>query len=359
MTALSIAIRTSLLIGVVGGEALVILAAAAVFLGHGIATGLASRRNLRRRSAGSTRLRLLLDEARDGSGEGGSQIHALASLPRRMQIDLLTALAPSLGGSQRARLSWVATEMGVAALAEARCGSRLWWRRLRGARLCTLLGAGARSVPPLLHDPRPEVRAQAAEWVVEYHDDDLVQALLAMLDLDEGSTRFAVMDSLIRIGGPLTKPLAEHLAAVHGSSLGPALEVAAALPDATMLPAALALCRDDAGHIRALAAGLAGAIGGPAAFAALEALLGDQQAEVRAAAARALGKAGHWPAAPSLAGLLGDPGWGVRQEAATALRLLGSPGVLYLRRALRSEDPFAAQVAQQVLELPESAVRTI
>ena len=132
-----------------------------------------------------------------------------------------------------------------------------------------------------------------------------------------------------------------------------------ALPDAVLLPAALPLCDDDYAVIRARAAGVAGAVGGGPAVEALMKLLADEAAPVRAAAARALGRAGHWPAAAPLALLLGDPSWDVRQQAAAALRTLGSPGVLFLRRALSAPDPFAADAARHMLDLPESALRTL
>jgi hypothetical protein len=50
-----------------------------------------------------------------------------------------------------------------------------------------------------------------------------------------------------------------------------------------------------------------------------------------------------------------DSAWRVRKEAGLSLRALGAPGTLFLRRALRSDDRFAADMAQQVLDLPATA----
>lgn len=361
MTVLA-AIRAALLVEVLAVQAGVILLGVALFLGHGLWSGAASARNAALVARGRAALQLVLDEVgagiqADEAGPGG--LRQLAELPRRLRITVLAGIAPRLAGAQRQRLTALAEELGLLALAEARCASRLWWRRLHGARLFTLLGGGEATVPALMGDRRPEVRAQAAQWVVEHHDDETVGLLLCMLDVDDGSTRFAVKDSLIRIGRSLTKRLTLHLSEPAGPSLGPALEVAAALADPVLLPAALALCTDEVPRIRALAASLAGAIGGGPAVEALTGMLGDEAPEVRAAAARALGKAGHWPAAASLVGLLEDRSWDVRQQAAVALRAFGSPGVLFLRRALMARDPFAADRARHILDLPESVLRTL
>jgi HEAT repeat protein len=83
-------------------------------------------------------------------------------------------------------------------------------------------------------------------------------------------------------------------------------------------------------------------------------LLTDPVPEVRATAAHALGKLGHWPAVSHLAPLLRDRAWIVRREAGLALRALGAPGLLYLRRYLTDADHFAADMAQQVLDLPST-----
>lgn len=355
------AIQIDLLVWVVVLEGGVVATGLVVFLGHATWTGLAKPRLAAHLARGQAGLQCVLQEGGTGPPGGtGSGLAQLAGLPRRLQIDVLTGVASSLAGAQRERLCTLAAELGILVLAEARCRSRLWWRRLQGARLCTLLGGGEEILPALLGDPRPQVRVAAAEWVIEHHDAEMVDVLLRMLSLDDASTRFAVQDSLIRLGRALTPQLAMHLLGSDaGESLGPALEVAVALGDPDLLPSALELCKAEPGHIRSLAAALAGAIGGDAAIGTLVVLLGDEAPEVRAAAARALGRAGHWPAAAALAPLLGDPSWDVRQQAAVALRSLGSPGMIFLRRALSGSDPFAADAASRMLDLPGSVVRTL
>jgi len=315
--------------------------------------GLVGRRTEVRRARGRIALQSVLD------GESATGRRRLAASSRRLRLEVLMDVAPSLRGAQRERLTALADDLGILATAEARCGSPWWWRRLRGARMCTSLGGGTTAVPPLLADRRAEVRAQAARWVVRHPDEELISLLLRMLDADDGATRFAVKDSLIRIGRLVTPALAAHLSVRAGPSLAPALDVAVALADPALLPAALAFCTDEVALTRALAAALAGAIGGGPAVDVLMRMLDDDAADVRAAAARALGRAEHWPATPSVAKLLGDPCWDVRLQAAVALRTLGSPGMLFLRRAASGGDPTAAEAARHLLDLPDSALRTL
>lgn len=353
------AVPTGVLRGVLAAEIAIVVVGVALFFGHGAWTGPAGRRRAARRTEGRAALRSVLEQAADPGADLTPERDRLAALPRRLQIDVLTEVSPGLAGAQQHRLAALAAELGLLADAEARCRSRRWWRRLQGVRLCTLLGGGRGTVPALLGDRRPEVRAAAARWVVGHHDDTLVDRLLGMLDAGDVATRFAVQDALIRIGRPVTDRLAARLAGGGGPAAATTLEVAVALPAPALLPAALALTGDGSPRVRALAARLAGAIGGGPAADTLMRLLGDPAPEVRAAAGRALGKAGYWPAAASLAPLLGDRSWDVRRQSAVALRRLGSPGRLFLQRALSDADPFAADAARQLLDLSDSAVRTL
>jgi hypothetical protein len=47
----------------------------------------------------------------------------------------------------------------------------------------------------------------------------------------------------------------------------------------------------------------------------------------------------------------------VRQRAGLALKAIGAPGIITLRQALEDPDPFARDMARQVLDLPGSALR--
>jgi HEAT repeat protein len=221
-------------------------------------------------------------------------------------------------------------------------------------RLLTALGGGEEVVPRLFRDPHPAVRAEAAEWAGQHPTPRVIKRLILLLERPEAVGSWVLRDSLLRIGSPVIPLLAEFLESHSGAQAEPALEVAAGLADPRFAAAAERLCGDAEPTVRARAAVLAGAIGGDALVKQLEALLGDSEPSVRAAAAAALGRLGHWPAATRLAGMLRDPAWVVRSQSALAMRRLGSPGQLLLRRALDDRDRFAADIARQVLDMPET-----
>jgi len=283
-----------------------------------------------------------------------SDIGLLRALPRRLQVRLFVELMPSMAGTQRQRMAALAHEIGLAGAAEGMCYSRKWWRRLRGVRLLTAVGGGEGVVPDLLFDRHPAVRAEAAEWAGQHPRPEIVERLIKLLETPEAVGSWVLRDSLLRIGIPCIPALAAYLETHSGAQAEPALEVAAGLADPRFSAAAVRLCGDPEPSVRARAAALAGAIGGDALVRRLETLLVDLDEAVRAAAAASLGRLGHWPAATELARMLRDPAWIVRSQSALAMRRLGSPGHLLLRRALDDPDRFAADIARQVLDMPET-----
>ena len=220
-------------------------------------------------------------------------------------------------------------------------------------RVLSLLGGGEDSVPPLLDDPRPEVRAQAAEWVAAHPDAQTAARLVEMLDDPGRFVRFTAMDSLIRLRATAVEPLG---AAIARGAPRPALEVAARIGDPRLAAPAQARLDDPDPGVRAWAARVLGDLGGETHATAVAERLADPVPDVRAAAAVALGRLGHWPSATAVAALLHDTDWHVRRDAGLALRALGPAGELLLRRALRDDDEFARDMAQQTLDLPEAVL---
>jgi HEAT repeat protein len=339
----------SLLLGAALVIAALLLAALVLLVAHGTWRAISEAR-WRRPLA---RARTALAQTADRLEPAEEDLRALRRLPADRRVDLFAELAQSVAGAPRSALAETAAELGVIARAERWCGSRWWRRRLRGARLLTTLGRGEEAVPPLLADPRPEVRAQAAEWAAGHGSPETVRRLTVMLGDPMGLARFTVMDSLIRLGAAAVEPLRATIETAEGRAAAAALRVGAAIGDPRLAAAARERLDDPEPAVRAWAVRLAGAVGGDENAAAVVDRLADPAQEVRAAAAIALGRVGHWPAAPALAERLSDPSWEVRRNAALALRVLGPAGELLLGRALREEDRFARDIARQTLDLPE------
>lgn len=337
-------VRTLLVLGVL------FVGSLAVIFGHGLWL-----RERRRRSAPRLeRGRRLLH----GVAEGADPAEAVALLrgwPLRLRVRLLTELSRSLAGGSRGALRALARETGVTRHAVSVTRSPLWWRRLHGARLLTTLGGSEETMLPLLGDSDPAVRAQAAEWAAEHPTPRVIHALLEMLADPNVLCRFTVQDSLLRLGGAVAEPLAGFLGSHCGAVAAAALEVAGAVPDPRLLSPALALCGDSHPTTRARAATLLGSLGGPEAAAAVATLLADPAPEVRVAAAQATAALGNWQGAAAVSRLLRDPVWDVRRAAGLALHAMGNPGRLLLGRFREDADRFAADMARQVLDLPQTA----
>jgi HEAT repeat protein len=197
------------------------------------------------------------------------------------------------------------------------------------------------------------VRAQAAEWTWSGAKRVEISALVGLLDDRDGLVRHSARDTLIRLGPVAAPAVAEDLSSAHGAGALALLEVAGAINDPRLLPGALRLVSDGDSRARELAARILGSLGGAEAIDELAELLDDSDPAVRSAAAHGLGQLGYWPVGSRLATRLEDRAWAVRRSAGLALRSIGAPGVLLLRRATGSADPFAADMARQVLDLGE------
>lgn len=282
-------------------------------------------------------------------------IQALRTLSHDVQVIVFLEVSRNLSGTGKERLRFVADQVGLIERARKLCTSRKWTRRLRGTRILSRMDVPDPLVAQLLADPHAAVRAQAAEWASAQPSVPVISAMLLLLADPATQARFAVQNALLRMGGVVAEPLTSFLETHSGQAVEAGLRVAESLAEPRFAPAALTLSRNDDAPIRVGAAKLLGAIGGAEAADRLTALLSDEDSQVRAAAASSLGRMQHWQAASQLAGCLRDRTWRVRRDAGLALRAIGAPGVLFLRRALKGNDRFAADMAQQVLDLPTAA----
>lgn len=285
---------------------------------------------------------------------------ALRVLPRDLAIAALHERAKTVSGEALVRLQQAAAGAGITTHARRLAHDRRWWQRLRGVRLLTELQPDAQTPERLLDDRHPAVRAAAATAVARDGSLSAAPQLLQMLDDPDPLCRFTAKTALIRTGSSAAAPLHAYL---REDPVPPrpaeALEVAAALSDPSFVAPALRFSAARNPRTRLAAAALLARAAGEAATGRVMELLEDPDERVRAQAARGLGDLRHWQAAPALCRATGDPAWEVRSAAAIALRRIGAPGRIYLREALRSDDPFSADISRQVLSLPESAMTLV
>lgn len=332
-------------------EIALLVLAVGFFFAHGIWLFVTQRRFLRDMTSARDSLARLLTRGTIDIEE----IDSLRQAPRDAQVAAFLEASRNLTGAGKERLRFVAGEVSLLDRARKLCGSRLWTRRLRGARVLARMDVADPLIEKLLADPNPAVRAQAAEWAATHPTLSVISIMLTMLADPATQARFAVQDVLLRMGATIADPLASFLETHSGLPAESGLRVAESLAEPGFLPAALRHSASEEVGVRTAAANLLGAIGGAEAAARLTELLQDPDSLVRAAAAHGLGRMQHWPGAAQLAECLRDPAWRVRRDAGLALRAIGAPGALFLRRALKGNDPFAADMSQQVLDLPAAA----
>jgi HEAT repeat protein len=325
--------------------------AVALFFLHGVWLHFSNRRLVRLSSAARDSVAVLITRGTVNVEE----LQALAQQPNDVQVIAFLEISRNVTGTGKDRLRFIAEKVGVVDRARKLCINSRWTKRLRGARILSRLDVPDPLVRKLLADPHPAVRAQAAEWAAAQPSDEVISAMLALLADPATQARFAVQDALLRMGGVIAGPLAAFLETHTGKAAEAGLRVAESVAEPSFAPAALRLARADDIGIRVAAANLLGAIGHAAAAERLIEMLKDSESLVRAAAARSLGRMQHWAAASALFDGMRDSAWRVRKESGLALRSIGAPGTLFLRRALKSDDRFAADMAQQVLDLPVTA----
>ncbi len=352
-----------LLIDVAIAEGVLLALAWLIILGHGVRGMIRRAREPRIAEARDAVVRGLLAGTLDEIDR-----ETVDRLSRGDRVRLFDRVAPNLRGRERGWLGDLAEELGLVEYGKRLSRSRFWWKRLRGARLLTLAGGAGDAVLRLAEDPHPLVRSQVAEWCGANPSERSVDTLIGMLADPTQASRFAVQDALVRLGTDAIDGLAEALDRIPISpgEVGPGqdargamvgLAVARGIGDSRLSPSILRLADHPVADVRAVAFLALGTAGGGDAAARLIEGLEDPEEEVRTAAATALGELEHWPAGPGLVKALGDPAWDVRAAAGRALVRIGAPGELLLRRALSSEDSFAADMARYAMDTADVVTR--
>ncbi len=279
----------------------------------------------------------------------------LSRLSARHRVTAIAGLVGSLSNNMVAAVTDSAELTELRRRGDRWTHSRLWWRRLRGVRTLAQLREPPRKYRRMLTDTHPEVRAEVAGWVAQEPHRSDIERLITMLDKDVRRCRFAAENALRTIGVAAVPALTKYLRGpARHAAVAMDIASAAGLPELNLVATSWS---DDSDPVnRAASAALVAAIGTDQAGGVLLGLLEDPGPQVRAAAANGLGTIALWSAAPQLTQHLHDPDWSVRRAAAGALRELGPVGRLCLRRAVDDPDGRAAEMAEHVLDLPQSAL---
>jgi hypothetical protein len=238
--------------------------------------------------------------------------------------------------------------------------SRLWWRRLVGARTLALVGeeSDLPVVRRLVDDRHPAVRLAAISIIKRIPDAGAIAAVLDQAVKSRRVVRHYAFDTLAVVGEPVLPVLRQHLRdAKSPFELGDLIRLAGALRPPDLIEIIQRYVGHEDAAVRSACARALGASGDTAALPLLEALLGDGSWRVRTRAASALGKTGSRSAAEWLSRALADGDWWVRLRAAIALRQIGASGVEYLEVAAAGDDSYAAEMARYTLGLTEAAVK--
>lgn len=228
--------------------------------------------------------------------------------------------------------------------------SRFWPRRVRAARMVQILPDSEATTRRLLSDPNAAVRAAT----IESFDTDQIARfageLFESLDDKSQAVRFVSQQALLRGDGRLVRPVSKHLPTLSEDLITRGLEVAAHLGDPRLLSVIEPHATSDDPRVRRLVAA-ATPFGIPEEYLGFFVeLLADDDPSVRVAGIDAVARTqAQWLAGRVGVGLR-DRSYEVRRASGDCLAQLGAVGLLVLRAALTCDDPFAHDMAQQVID---------
>lgn len=228
--------------------------------------------------------------------------------------------------------------------------SRLWHRRVRAARLSLILPDAEDVTDRLLVDSRGPVRAAVIESFGLDRIATYAPALIEAMSDKNKSVRFTAQQALLRGDGRLVAPVAVALTDMEGEAAIQLLEVASNLRDPRLLPIIRLHAASTDPRARRLVAH-ATPFGVPDhQLYFLVNLLNDDDSGVRVAAIETVSRLRTDWLAAQLGRAMSDSSWEVRRAAGEALARLGDIGLVVLRGTKRGPDPYASDMAQQVLD---------
>lgn len=272
---------------------------------------------------------------------------------------VLQSIALQVGGDEWDKVAQLVHDSGRMTEVEAMTRSLLWWRRLEGARLFSLLARPCDEpvVLRLVGDRNAAVRIAAAAAVDRLNSTPLVCAVLDFAIASGGVVSNYLTDLLCANRASLLEVLLDRLEAPGSDEeLTTVLRLVGELAVPSLVQKVALHVEHENVEVRIAAARALGSLPHRASSRALRSLMHDSRWQVRAQAAASLGSIGAVEAAGDLETGLTDPSWWVRLRSGLSLRRLGAEGELRLRNAPRSDDPFARDMACYVLGLSPSAM---
>jgi len=261
---------------------------------------------------------------------------------------IILELAEEVSGIQQSRATELYEFSGIADK-EIRTLRRSWFWWLRAEAAHSLgemrVKRAKNDLIQALRDKNIEVRLEAT-WAIGHMG--FVDTLPLIMESMSRFFKIAAlrMDAFIFEMGapalPLLLDLCKHpeqeiqLLAIHlvGEFKDPGtLGVLLSLLDSQDLEIRLAACK------------AIGSIGEPSGLSDMIPYLEDSAWQMRAQAAKQFGRNGFTPAIPGLLKCLEDKAWWVRLNSGEALSLMGKNGRVALKKALKSEDRFARDMA--------------
>lgn len=316
------------------------------YVAYGSAADLGRKLLEDRRRRTLAALSVLLFEADDDA----AAVHqAVGRLPNRVLIDVIQSLAIDLQGQAKERLLELTRVSGLQRSIIRRVSSRRWRLRVQGAQLQYLVVDPSFDRSILLKDRHALVRARSAESLSDAQGEQFLDLLLEMLGDPAIVVRLAAQQKILDIGTPAVPALQRHLR-TNRQHLVEVLELAANLADPRLVKTLEEHAASRNASLRAMTATALGHGVGRLATPILLRLANDEDADVRTAALTSLGLVGDLGSVTEVGSHLSDGAWSVRRSSGVALDQMGSAGRMVLRQNLSNADPFARDMARQVLD---------
>jgi len=282
----------------------------------------------------------------------GEVLRNLRGIPPKVIWDLALTLPMHFEDAMSKRIVAIIGSTSVRRRVERLSNSPFWFRRVRAARLAHVLPKDASGiVARLLDDGSTSVQAATIESFGSDQIADHAAKLLELMSDQNQSVRFTAQQALLRGDGRIAEPLRLWLTNADQEFAHYGLEVAAYLDDPRLVHVISTFAEAEDPLLRRLVARATPVGSIPADLGFFRALFDDEDPIVRATVIESTTRIDADWLLPRVARALTDRAWKVRRAAGLALAQSGALGEMFLREALDSEDPFAADMARNFLEL--------